>query len=92
MKELRDQKASAQPMPTAEEVLHATLTQDGETVTLDADQIAAICAVLPQLRTQEIVRNLYVKEANAESISKRITEISSGKNEAIRLGERFDAK
>jgi uncharacterized YigZ family protein len=33
-----------------------------------------------------------VKEANAESISKRITEISSGKNEAIRLGERFDAK
>ena len=33
-----------------------------------------------------------VKEANAESTSKRITEISSGKNEAIRLGERFDAK
>lgn len=33
-----------------------------------------------------------VKEANVESISKRITEISSGKNEAIRLCERFDAK
>ena len=33
-----------------------------------------------------------VKEANADLISKRITEISSGKNEAIRLCERFDAK
>ena len=33
-----------------------------------------------------------VKEENADSISKRITEISSGKNEAIRLCERFDAK
>ena len=33
-----------------------------------------------------------VKEALAYSISKKITEISSGKNEAIRLAERFDAK
>ena len=33
-----------------------------------------------------------VKEANADLISKRITEISSGKNEAIRICERFDAK
>ena len=33
-----------------------------------------------------------VKEANADLISKRITEISSGKNEAIQLCERFDAK
>ena len=33
-----------------------------------------------------------VKEALADSISKKMTEISSGKNEAIRLAERFDAK
>ena len=33
-----------------------------------------------------------VKEDVADSISKKITEISSGKNEAIRLCERFDAK
>lgn len=33
-----------------------------------------------------------VKENVAESICKRITEISSGKNEAERLCERFDAK
>ena len=33
-----------------------------------------------------------VKENEASEISKKITEISSGKNEAERLGERFDAK
>ena len=33
-----------------------------------------------------------VKENTVESICKKITEISSGKNEAIRLCERFDAK
>ena len=33
-----------------------------------------------------------VKENEASEISKKITEISSGKNEAIRLCERFDAK
>lgn len=33
-----------------------------------------------------------VKEALSESICKKITEISSGKNEAIRICERFDAK
>ena len=33
-----------------------------------------------------------VKEALADSICKKITEFSSGKNEAIRLCERFDAK
>lgn len=33
-----------------------------------------------------------VKENFVDSICKKITEISSGKNEAIRLSERFDAK
>lgn len=33
-----------------------------------------------------------VKQAVAESIAKKITEISSGKNEAVRICERFDAK
>ena len=62
MKELRDPTASVQPMPTAEEVLQATIVQNGATSQLDAAQIESFCAALPLLDTHNVVQNVSLAQ------------------------------
>lgn len=62
MKELRDPTASVQPMPTAEEVLQATIVQNSATSQLDAAQIESFCAALPLLDTHNVVQNVSLAQ------------------------------
>jgi len=65
MKELCDSETDAQPMPTAEEVMEATLTQNGSTTPLDADQIADFCAAVKLLNSQTVTGRLSLKDDEA---------------------------
>lgn len=65
MKELCDSETDAQPMPTAEEVMEATLTQNGSTTPLDTAQIADFCAALKLLNSQTVTGRLSLKDDEA---------------------------
>lgn len=65
MKELCDSETDAQPMPTADDVCAASLTQNGSTTPLDADQIADFCAALKLLNTQTVTGRLSLKDDEA---------------------------